>query len=442
MISPRVDVLVINWNGLEHLEDCFSSLLASTYENMRVVLVDNASDDGSVAFVEERFGHDPRVEVVVCPGNLGWSGGNNFALRRSLETGAEYALLINNDTATDADAIARLVDMAEARPEIGVLAPKMLLFHTPHLLNSLGLECTAIGSSWDIGLGRLDGPRWDEPKPAAGACGGAMLVRMDALRKTGLLPEEFEIYLDDLDLCLRIWNAGYEVWTCPAARVRHKFSATYGTGARARYKQYLNTRNRFWLVLRNFPLKHLPAVLPAMALGEVRAVGRALLDGAWWRVASHVRAWGAALTYLPAAWRERRRRARAGMGACRFWPLVRWRPQFCPGYVLPEQGWYPLVECHGELVHPISAEAEAVFPPGQLRVFHGNCYPSCGATGVELHGEGIPPLTLVSNRLETVTVEWPGGPLRLVSRRIFTAEETGALYDVGGWIRVEHAGQA
>ena len=438
MSSPHLAVLVINWNGLEHLEACFASLLASTYDNFRVVLVDNASTDGSVAFVEERFGHDPRVEVLACPGNLGWSGGNNHALRRSLEQGADYAFLINNDTATESTAIEKLVAMAEGHPECGVLAPKMLLFHTPQLLNSLGLACTAIGSSWDIGLGRLDGPQWSEPQPVAGACGGAMLVRMAALRKAGLLPEEFEIYLDDLDLCLRIWNAGYEVWTCPEARVSHKFSATYGTGKRARYKQYLNTRNRFWLVLRNFPLARFPLIVPAMAIGEIRAIGRAVIDGEFWRVASHVRAWFAALAYLPAAWRERRQRVRGGMGACRFWQHVQWRPQFCPGYVFPEQGWYPLVDCQGACLHPISANAEATYPPGQLRVFHGNCYPSLGATDVELQGEGTPPIFLSTRRIDSITLPWPGGSLRLVSRRIFTAEETGALYDAGGWIRVEH----
>lgn len=437
MSEPRVDVLVINWNGLEHLEDCFSSLLASTCPNVRIVLVDNASDDNSVAFVRDRFGGDPRVRVLVCPENLGWSGGNNRALEQSLADGADYALLLNNDTATEPDAMERLVAMAEAHPEAGVLAPKMLLFHQPDLLNSLGLECSIIGASWDIGLGRLDGERWSRSARVAGACGGAMFLRMDAVRKAGLLPGDFEIYLDDLDLCLRIWNAGYEVRTCPEARVRHKFSATFGQGLRARHKYFLNTRNRFYLMLRNYPLTKLPMVLPAVLLGEARAVGRALLDREPWRAWAHARAWGAALAYVPRALTERRRRARAGMGRCRFWPLVLKRPFFCPGYVLPEDGWYPPVRCGEHMLRPMAARATAHVKAGRLRAVHGNCYPSLGATRVELRLNGRDPVTLETHGVETVDLDVREGTVEFVSRRIFPAERTGALFDAGGWIRLE-----
>ncbi len=84
MDSPLVHVLVINWNGLTHLEACFSSLRESTYANARHILVDNASSDGSVEYVREHFGRDARVEVYQCPRNLGWSGGNNAAMARTI----------------------------------------------------------------------------------------------------------------------------------------------------------------------------------------------------------------------------------------------------------------------------------------------------------------------------------------------------------------------
>jgi GT2 family glycosyltransferase len=94
-----------------------------------------------------------------------------------------------------------------------------------------------------------------------GVCGGGAFLRVEALRRTGLLPSDFDIYLDDLDLSLQIWNAGYEVRSCPESRVRHKFGATMGAGKQYRRKYYLNTRNRLYILSRNFPaLQWLPVM--------------------------------------------------------------------------------------------------------------------------------------------------------------------------------------
>ncbi|MCX5771387.1 MAG: glycosyltransferase family 2 protein, partial [Candidatus Hydrogenedentes bacterium] len=173
MRRPLVYVLVINWNGLEHLEECFETLLGGTYGNARFLLIDNGSSDGSVGFVRDRFGGDDRVEVLECGTNLGWAGGNNAGMRRALEAGADYVFLLNNDTATERDAVEKLVEMAESKPAAGALAPKMLMYGCPDILNSVGLECSIIASSWDLGIGRLDGERWNEPRQVIGVCGGA-----------------------------------------------------------------------------------------------------------------------------------------------------------------------------------------------------------------------------------------------------------------------------
>lgn len=338
MSAPLVHVLVINWNGAAHLEACFGSLLASTHPNCRFVLVDNASIDDSVALVRDRFGADPRVEVLDCGANLGWSGGNNAGMRAALAAGADYILLLNNDTWTDPGAIAALVDRAEADPDIGALAPKLVLFDAPEILNSVGLCCSRIGAAWDLGIGAPDGPAWADTGDVLGVCGAGMFLRARALEATGLLPEDFGIYLDDLDLCLRVWNAGYRVARCPSAVIRHKFSATWGQDARARQKYYLNTRNRFYLMLRLFPAARAPETVLWVALGEGKAVGRALLDGAPWRAAAHLRAWGAALRYLPRARAARREFRARGIAACRFWNLIRRDRLFAEAPALPAPG--------------------------------------------------------------------------------------------------------
>ncbi len=331
MPKPTVHVLVINWNGLQHLDACFRSLLASPYAEARFVLVDNASTDGSAAFVRQNFGHDPRVEFVLLDRNLGWSGGNNAGMRRALELGADYVLLLNNDTRIAPDAIARMVALAGADPVIGALAPKLLMFDEPRVINSIGLTASTIGAAWDRGIGEINGPKWDERVPVIGVCGAGFFIRCEALRKTGLLPEDFEIYLDDLDLSMRLWNAGYTVMTCPEAVIYHKFSATMGVGKQARRKYHLNTRNRARVILRNFPKEKLPLAFLDFALGEARAVGRALLNREAWKLLVHLRTWFEALAYVPSALQERAARRSAGIHECKFWDLIVRRPQFFPG---------------------------------------------------------------------------------------------------------------
>src|SRR5690606_18894249 len=138
MTAPLVYVLIINWNGMEHVEACFTSLFASTYANVKFLLIDNASTDGSLAYVREHF-KDPRLEILALPENLGWSGGNNAGIRYAQARDAEFLFLLNNDTWTAADCLERLVDQALGDETIGLLAPKMVLYDTPCVLNSLGL---------------------------------------------------------------------------------------------------------------------------------------------------------------------------------------------------------------------------------------------------------------------------------------------------------------
>lgn len=436
MTRPLTHVLVINWNGRAHLEDCFTSLTACAGDHLRFVLVDNASADGSVEFVRERFGADPRVEFLTLERNLGWSGGNNAGIRRALDAGADYVFLLNNDTRVRADVFDRCLDLAESDPKIGVVAPKMVLFGQPFVLNSVGVVCSRAGACWDVGAGRADGPRWNGTDPVLAACGGACLIRAETLRRTGLLPEAFEIYLDDVDLCVRAWDAGYVVVPCPEAVVEHKFSASMGAGDRARRKYFLATRNRFFLLLRNLSPAQFLGTLPWVLLGEARAVGRACLDGEGGRVLSHLRAWAGALACLPAARRHRAERTRAGAPprtlARRFFA----ERLFCAAVTLPEDGWYPPRTADGMEVRPLAARAWLRVAPGWLRVISVNCYPSCGPSRVRVAADGAAPVVLETPLRAEARIFSAEGRLEFEAERLFTAEETGETADFGGWIAV------
>jgi GT2 family glycosyltransferase len=437
MNRPLVHVLVLNWNGLEHLSECFNSLRQTTYTNARFILIDNASTDDSVPYVRETCINDPRVEIIENPTNLGWSGGNNVGIVRALDAGADYVFLLNNDTVTATNAIDELVRMAEANQNVGALAPKMLLYDNPALVNSVGIECSIIGNGWDLGLGRLDAPKWNVKRQVAGVCGGAAFLRSKALRAAGLLPEDFEIYLDDLDLSLRLWNAGYEILSCPEAVVRHKFSATMGQGRHERRKYYLNTRNRFRMILRNFPVGQAFRVVAALLLGETRAAGRAVLDRELWRVAAHMRAWCAAALFAPGDLAARRTQTLTPDKHSRFWPLIRTDQLFFPGVDFPEDGWYLPRTVHGAEYRPISSHAFLEVNTGKLRLAFVNCYPEFGCMEVDVSNNGKPIVSLPSLNQGDVVIEVEEGALEFRANRIFDADDTGEHTDFGGWIRVE-----
>ena len=437
MSEPLVHVLILNWNGLKHLPECFASLLRTPYRNIKYVLLDNGSSDGSVGFLSTEYGGHPNVEIVSLGTNLGWSGGNNRGIARALEQGADYVFLLNNDTVTEPDAIPVLVETAEQQPETGALAPKLLFHDMPALINSIGLECSIIGAGWDRGIGRLDAPKWNAPEPVIGICGAACVLRANALRRAGLLPEDFVIYLDDLDLCLRIWNVGYEIRTCPAAVIRHKFGATMGQRAQQRLKYYLNTRNRFRLVLRHFPISRLHHFLPALLKGEGKAIGRALLDRDIWRITAHLRAWGAAGTNLPRAVSFRRSHAGGKHAECRFWPFLRTDVLFCPGFELPVDGWYAPRRIADLTVRPMSCRARLNTRGGRLRVTSLNCYPQLGTTNIEVRCNSKPLDVLQTLTRDERLLETPPGVLEFVARRVFDADATGERSDLGGWLAVE-----
>lgn len=432
MTDPLVYVLVINWNGKEHLEECFDTLLVSTHPNTKYILLDNASDDDSVEFVRNRYGDNPDVAILECGANLGWSGGNNKGMEYALKAGADYIFLLNNDTRIAPDAISDLVYQAEADRTIGALSPKILLYDNPTLINSVGLEATIIGSSWDKGIGRADGPRWDKEEDIIGVCGAAMFIRSNVLRQSGLLPIDFEIYLDDLDLSLRIWMAGYTIRSCPKAKVWHKFSATMGTGSRSHHKYYLNTRNRARIIMRNYPLRQIPLIKFLYMKGECKAMGRALLDGEWWRVWAHLKSWFAIMAYFPKSIPSR---LRSRGNHSRFWPMVLREPLFFPGTVFPENGFYPAEKIGDKDFHPISTLATYKHPGGSLRI-ESTCPEGLDFT---------PKLSISINKAEPITLSAktpfhedhiPAGEIYIKAECHLSAEVSGRLYDIGGWVSI------
>ena len=327
-----VCVAVINWNGRRFLPRCFDSLHRLDYPSVSLVLVDNGSDDGSVEFVRE---HYPDVKIVANRKNLGFCRACNQGLVEAMKAGAKYVVLLNNDTEVDRRWISELVRAAEQNPRVGALSSKILFMEPRNFINSTGLCCTIIGNGWDTGIGQPDGDEWNKRAAVIGVSGCALFLRTDAVRRVGLLPN-FDIYLEDMDICLRLWNAGYEIAYVPTAVLYHHFSATMSGRANVLRKEYLNARNRFRLILRQFPLAQFPRIAVNLVKWEAKAVGKPIKQREYRKALAEILAIFATILYVPDALVERSRQLLSGRWRCRFWDMIDTERGFFEGFVLPE----------------------------------------------------------------------------------------------------------
>jgi len=288
---PQVAVIIPHWNGIEILEPCLRSLEASAYDQLEIVVVDNASSDESVAFIHREF---PRVKVIENSENLGFAGGCNVGLR---EIESEYYLVLNNDTTHDSGWIGPLVEQMESDANIAAVQPKIMSAQNPDVFDYAG----GVGGLLDVlafpyALGRIfttteqDDGFYDTPQDIFWASGTALLIRGTALEDVGLFDEDFFAHMEEIDLCWRFHNAGWRVVNAPQSRIFHHSGWTLPPD---RYqKKYLNHRNNLMMIIKNYPFAYLAAILPArLALEGVAFVFSALIRD-WKRMAAILMAIG------------------------------------------------------------------------------------------------------------------------------------------------------
>jgi len=178
---PVASVVVLNYNGLRFLDDCFRSLERLEYprDRLEVIMVDNGSTDGSVAYVQDVY---PWVRVIVNKVNLGFAGGNNVGLETAR---GEYILTLNNDTRVEPTWLVELVRVAESEPRVGMCASKMLFMSQPDTINSTGICLDRVGIAWDRRGGEPDTEDSEQPVEIFGPCAGAALYRRRMLDEIG-----------------------------------------------------------------------------------------------------------------------------------------------------------------------------------------------------------------------------------------------------------------
>lgn len=225
--APLVHCVVLNFNGREVLGETLETLLAMTYPNFRVVLSDNGSTDGSVAFVRERF---PSVEVIENGENLGVTGARNIAMKRAIERGAQWIHHLDNDIRVHPELLTELMKAAAGDPAIGILGAKILYHAKPDILWYAGGNVNYwTGMVTHRGIRAVDRGQFDTPEDTAYVVGCSFLVGKHLVDRVGYFDPVFTpFYTEDSDLCARALRAGFRIRYVPTAVLWHRVSTSSG----------------------------------------------------------------------------------------------------------------------------------------------------------------------------------------------------------------------
>jgi GT2 family glycosyltransferase len=243
---PRVAVILVNWNGRDITLECLKSLSSVSYPHMDLIVVDNASSDGSAEAIRAQY---PNVTLLAMTDNLRFAGGNNAGIREALARGADMVLLLNNDTVVDARFLDHMVARMNADPAFGMVAPKIYYHDQPDRIWFAGGEISMwTGTMRHVGIRETDRGQFDSVREVGYASGCCILVRAEVIRLIGMLDESYYMYTEDADWSMRTRQAGYTIVYEPAARVWHKLSVSSG-GHLSWYKlknKFVSSMRFFW----------------------------------------------------------------------------------------------------------------------------------------------------------------------------------------------------
>ena len=267
---PLTYVIILTWNQKEMTADCLDSVMRLDYPNYRIALIDNCSTDGTREYIRTRH---PQVEIIPSETNLGYAGGNNLGLDYALRRGAEYVLILNNDTEIDPGCLSKLVEVMERDEAVGVAGatiyyhsdPKRIWFNGARLNENIGeMEAYSFKS--------VDEGQFTEIIESDYAPGCGMLVRSSAVKRSGGIDARYFIYFEESDWCLRIKKLGYSVVIHPAAKVWHKISMAFGKETPTFL--YYMVRNNLLFMRSNLPLR-------TRWLGYIKCLKRCILQLRW-----------------------------------------------------------------------------------------------------------------------------------------------------------------
>ncbi len=219
MTSPAVFTIILNTNRREDTLACLASLAAGTRPNHTIIVLDNASSDGSVAAIRAAF---PAVQIIELTDNRGYAGNNNVGIAAAMEQGADWVFVLNEDTLLAPDCLEQLVAVGEGDPRIGIVGPMVYHYDAQQVIQSAG---GILGPHWDsihLGQDEPDRGQFAAPHQVEWISGCGILVRRAAIEAVGAIDERYFYFWEETEWCIRIGRAGWQVLHVPAAKMWHK----------------------------------------------------------------------------------------------------------------------------------------------------------------------------------------------------------------------------
>lgn len=292
-----ITIIIINWNSGELLTECLQRLKAQTIQPERVLVVDNASTDGSLINAGKLA---KNVTVLRMNTNLGFAAGNNHALAKC---DTEFVALLNPDVFPEADWLERLLEAAYTHPGVAAFGSRQLCHGYPEVLDGIGDNYHMSGLAWRERYGMRQQGRDLVSREIFSPCAAAALYRRQALVDAGGFDEDFFCYMEDVDLGFRLRLAGHKSIYVPDAVVHHVGSASTG-GQWSDFAVYHGFRNPVWVFIKNMPGALFWLLLPLHIVLNLVSIFLFLMRGQGGVILTAKKD---ALVGIPRMWRKRRR---------------------------------------------------------------------------------------------------------------------------------------
>lgn len=236
--KPKVSIIVLNWNGKEDTIECIDSIVQITYPNYEIILVDNASTDGSAQYFREYY---KEIKIIENRENLGFAEGNNVGIREALKQKANYILLLNNDTIVDPSFLEHLIEVGESDDSIGILSPIIYYYDDRNKIQYCGEKV-----NWYKGkLTKINLVSKGVIQSEI-ICGASMLIKKETIEKIGLLPTEYFMLWEDIDYSIKALKNNIKNVYVTKSKIWHKGSVSIG-GISSPFRMRYTIRNRIIL---------------------------------------------------------------------------------------------------------------------------------------------------------------------------------------------------
>lgn len=239
-MQKKVSIIIVNWNGIEHLKECFDSLTKIKYSNYEIIFVDNGSLDNSVQFIRSEFSD---TIILKNEKNLGFAEGNNVGMRYALKHGTDYILLLNNDTTVHEDFLCELIKVSENDDSIGIVGSKVYFMNIPNKICFAGGKRRWTTEWKHIGLNKIDIGQYNEVVDTDFIYGCALMIKRKVLENVGLFDPDYFTYVEEIDMNYRVKKMGYRIVFVPNSKVWHKVAGSDKFGRVSPNRQYYITRN-------------------------------------------------------------------------------------------------------------------------------------------------------------------------------------------------------